>query len=165
MPYRVGEVLHRRYIDLTLTDVQQDELRRWIDEQNRLLAGDPTYEECEEAYAVLERARIIELAHNGWVIPLIVEEVRWTKQRVCRLLKSFQERGFDVLTRKPGRPPQPEHCMEIVADLLLLRDNLELKTPKEYLDAINEWVEPKLALPTLRRYLRQAGIHFRGKRS
>ena len=77
-----------------------------------------------------------------------------------QLLEEYR-REFPARRGRRGRPPQPERRTEILAELQLLHENAGLRTPADYLREINERVDPPLSLPTLRRYLRLAGIRFR----
>jgi hypothetical protein len=78
-----------------------------------------------------------------------------------QLLENYK-REFSARIVRRGRPPQTERRTEILAELQLLRENADLRTPGEYLEEINHRVEPQLSLSSLRRYLREAGIRFRG---
>lgn len=162
-----------RYVLIDLTEDQDAKLQARIEEltaqQDELTArqdGHSTVEEWEKLEVVLQRARMVDLANRGWTLDEIVKELRrpkqtLSKQTVSRVLNRFRESGLDSLSRKPGRPPQPEVSDEIVDYLRLLQENADLRTPAEYLRAFNAWADAPVSLPTLRRYLRKAGIRFR----
>ena len=159
--YRDFSKNYSSYLKIELTEDQEAELQALIDQLTARLNGDCTTEEGEELDAVLQRASMVQMAYCGLPLSAIVEEVRRPKQTVSRILKNFRENGFVALYRKPGRPPQPEVSNEIVHQLQTLKENADLQTPAEYLQAFNAWADAPVSLATVRRYLRKAGIRFR----
>ena len=71
---------------------------------------------------LVERARIIELASQGWRVPAIAAEVRLHEQTVREWLKRFNAAGLDGLddAPRPGRPATytPEQVGEVIATAL-----------------------------------------------
>ena len=79
---------------------------------------------------LVERARIIWLAHQGWWVPEIAEELRVGQATVRRWLKRFNEKGVTGLQDEPrvGRPVTytPEQVAEVIAAALTKPDDLGL---------------------------------------
>jgi transposase len=84
-----------------------------------------------EPARVVERARIIWLAHEGWRVPAIAAELRLTEATVRLWLKRFNAHGVDGLRDQPraGRPPTytAEEVGEVIA--LALTDPRSLGLP------------------------------------
>jgi transposase len=101
-----------------LTTEEQESLRR--------LAHSRT-----EPARMVERARIIWLAHQGWRVPAIAVELRLTQATVRQWLKRFNASGLDGLRDQPraGRPPTytPEEVGAVIA--LSLTDPRSLDLP------------------------------------
>jgi transposase len=79
---------------------------------------------------LVERARMIWLAHQGWWVPEIADELRIAQATVRRWLKRFNEKGVAGLDDGPrtGRPATytAEEVAEVIAAALMKPDDLGL---------------------------------------
>ena len=94
-----------------------------------------------EAARVVERARIIWLAHQGWRVPAIAAELRVTEATVRLWLKRFNAHGVAGLRDQPraGRPPTytAEQVGEVIA--------LSLTAPRRLGLPFASWTLDRLA--------------------
>jgi transposase len=92
-----------------LTDDEREQIRRWS--QSRTTAA-----------RQVERARIIQLASEGWRVPALAEHLRVAEKVVRLWLKRFNAEGLAGLEDRPrsGRPATytPEQIGEVIATAL-----------------------------------------------
>jgi transposase len=93
-----------------------------------------------EPARVVERAKLIWLAHQGWRVPAIARELRLNDETVRQWLKRFNAGGLDGLRDQPraGRPATytPEQIGEVVAAALTKPETLGLPFASWTLDRL-----------------------------
>ena len=118
---------------------------------------------------VVERARIVWLAHHGWAAPAIARELRLSEATVRLWLCRFNTQGLDGLADRPrsGRPPTyaPEEVGEVVALALTDPDELDLPFGCWTLDRLATYLNEVSGLPIKRsriaEVLRAEGLRWR----
>jgi transposase len=118
---------------------------------------------------VVERARIIWLAHHGWTAPAIARELRLSKHTVRQWLRRFNAQGLAGLADRPrsGRPPTytPEEVGGVVALALTDPDALDLPFGCWTLDRLAVYLNEVIGLPIKRsrigEVLRAEGLRWR----
>jgi transposase len=103
---------------------------------------------------LVERARIIELARQGWRVPAIAMEVRLHEQTVRQWLTRFNAAGLDGLgdAPRPGRPATytAEQVGEVIATALRDPQTLGLPFGCWTLDRLEAYLNEERALPIKR---------------
>jgi transposase len=118
---------------------------------------------------VVERARIIELASQGWRVPAIAVEVRRHEQTVRQWLTRFNAAGLDGLgdAPRPGRPATYTAAQggEVLATALTDPQTLGLPFGCWTLDRLEAYLKEHRALPIKRsridELLLAEGLHWR----
>jgi transposase len=107
-----------------------------------------------EAARVVERARIIWLASQGWRVPAIAAEVRLNAGTVRLWLKRFNAAGLDGLRDRPraGRPVTytPEQVGEVVRLSLTDPRTLDLPFASWTLDRLQAYLNEVVGVPIKR---------------
>lgn len=103
---------------------------------------------------LVERARIVELANQGWRVPAIAAEVRLHEQTVREWLKRFYAAGLDGLSDapRPGRPATytAEQVGEVIATALTDPQTLGRPFGCWTLDRLAVYLNEERALPIKR---------------
>jgi transposase len=102
----------------------------------------------------VERARIVELAHQGRRVPAIARELGVCEATVRTWLKRFSAAGLDALADAPraGRPPTytPEEVGEVVAASLTDPQALGLPFASWTLDRLAAYLAEEQGIPIKR---------------
>jgi transposase len=103
---------------------------------------------------VVERARIVELARQGWRVPAIAADMRLHEQTVRAWLTRFNTAGLDGLkdAPRPGRPTTytAEQVGEVIATALTNPQTLGLPFGCWTLDRLAAYLHEERALPIKR---------------
>jgi transposase len=111
--------------------------------------------------ALLDRIRILELAHEGLKNSLIAQRLDRHPEQIRRVISRYRKNGLASLDAPSGRPVDRRGRVEILATVDLIREQHEPTTLAEYARLLNLYLTPPLSLPTIRRHLRAAGLRFR----
>jgi transposase len=107
-----------------------------------------------EAARLVERARMIWLASQGWHVPAIATELRLHEQTVRTWLKRFQTDGLDGLrdAPRPGRPATytVEEVGEVIATALTNPQHLSLPFASWTLDRLEAYLNEEKGIPIKR---------------
>ena len=107
-----------------------------------------------EAARLVERARMIWLASQGWHVPAIAAELRLHEQTVRTWLKRFQTDGLDGLrdAPRPGRPATytAEEVGEVIATALTNPQHLDLPFASWTLDRLAAYLNEEKGIPIKR---------------
>jgi len=99
---------------------------------------------------LVERARIMLLAHQGHRVPAIAHQLQLTAITVRTWLKRFNVAGLAALTDKPrsGRPATytPQHGAEVIATALTPPEHLRLPVASWTLDRLEAYVNEHKAI-------------------
>jgi transposase len=102
----------------------------------------------------VERARVIELASQGWRVPAIAGKVHLHEQRVRDWIKRFNAAGLAGLedAPRPGRPATytPEQVGEVIATALTDPQTLGLPFGCWTLDRLETYLNEERGLPIKR---------------
>jgi transposase len=106
------------------------------------------------AARLVERARIIFLAHQGHRVPAIAQQLHITAITVRTWLKRFNAAGLAALTDKPrsGRPATytPPQVAEVIATALTPPEHLGLPFALWTLDRLEAYMNEHKAIPIKR---------------
>ena len=107
-----------------------------------------------EAARLVERARIIWLASQGWRVPAIAVELRLTERTVRLWLKRFNAAGLDGLgdAPRPGCPPtySREQVGDVIATALTNPRSLDLPFASWTLDRLTAYLNEEKDIPIKR---------------
>ena len=99
---------------------------------------------------LVERARIIHLAHQGHRVPVIAQQLQLTAITVRTWLKRFNAAGLAALTDKPrsGRPATytPQQVAEVIATSLTPPEHLGLPFASWTLDRLEAYLNEHRAI-------------------
>lgn len=107
-----------------------------------------------EAARLVERARMIWLASQGWHVPAIAAELRLHEQTVRTWLTRFNAAGLDGLrdAPRPGCPPtySREQVGEVIATALTNPRSLDLPFASWTLDRLTAYLTEEKGIPIKR---------------
>jgi transposase len=107
-----------------------------------------------EPARLVERAQIVWLAHEGWLVPAIGRELGIADQTARLWLKRFNAAGLAGLADRPraGRPVTytPEQIGEVIATSLIKPDTLGLPFGSWTLDRLTAYLNEVKGVPIKR---------------
>jgi hypothetical protein len=147
---------------ITLSPAERSELRALCLQTREILRGRCSAEARTECLAILERARILELAHEGLRDCQIARRRDRHQEQVRRVVARYRRHGLASLRTGPGRPVDHQGRIEMLATIDLIREQHEPAGPDGYARLLGCYLSSPPGPATARRYLRAAGIRFRG---
>ena len=158
-----AESTRRNRVSLSIKE--QAELRARKREAQEILQGRCSATMRTECLVRLERIRVLELAHEGLRDSKIARRLDRHPEHVRRVVARYLKRGLGSLLEGRGRPVDQLVHVEILATIDLIREQHAPVTPADYARFLNLYWTASCSLPTVRRYLRAAGLRFRVRRS
>ena len=115
-----------------------------------------------ECLALLDRARILELAHDGLRDSVIARRLDRHQEQVRRVVARYRRHGLASLRIGPGRPTDHLGRIEMLATIDLISEQHEPASHDDYARLLGLYLSSPPSPATVRRYLRAAGVRFRG---
>jgi hypothetical protein len=147
---------------ITLTAAERAELRALCSQASETLRRRCSAETRAECLALLERARILELAHDGLRDCQIAQRRDRHQEQVRRVVTRYRRHGLASLRIGPGRPVDHRGRIELLATIDLIREQHEPTGHDDYARLFGCYLSSPPSPATARRYLRAAGVRFRG---